>query len=74
MSEVWEYYWCDKETNKMDSKNKHPFTITCRKCGSNSVVVCAYEFHDLGIRCKSCGFELSCGAYHTDENDYSKSH
>lgn len=73
---MWDddYWFHDNKTNKMDSKNKHPFAITCRKCGSNSVAVIAYEYRDLGIRCKSCGFELSCGEYHTDENDYSQSH
>lgn len=58
--------------NRMDSKKKHPFAITCRKCGSNRVVVYAYDNHDLGIKCKSCGFFLDCGYYDTEENDYSE--
>ena len=57
--------------SKMDSKKKHPFVITCRKCGSNSCVAYAYEYHDLSIWCKSCGTRVDCGAYHTDEYDYS---
>ena len=54
------------------SKKKHPFAITCRKCGSNRVAVYAYEYHDLGIKCKSCGFFLGVGYYDTEENDYSE--
>ena len=56
---------------KMDSKRKHPFAITCRKCGSNRVLVIAFEYQDLGIRCKSCGAFVDCGVYDTDEGDYS---
>ena len=56
---------------KMDSKSKHPFAITCRKCGSNDVVVTAYEHWDLGIKCRNCGFDLNCGRYYTKEDDYS---
>lgn len=60
--------------NRMDSKKKHPFAITCRKCGSNRVIVYAYDYHSLEIKCKSCGFFLDCcefGYYDTEENDYS---
>lgn len=64
-------YWDNEKRKKMDGKTKHPFAITCRKCGSNSVMVIAYEHQDLGIRCKHCGYELSCGTYHTDNYDYS---
>lgn len=56
---------------KMDGKTRHPFAITCRKCGSNDIVVIAYEHHDLGIKCRRCGFELDCGTYYTKEYDYS---
>lgn len=57
--------------NRMDSKKKHPFAITCRKCGSNRVVVRAFDYHGLEISCKNCGFFLDCGYYDTEENDYS---
>lgn len=56
---------------KMDSKTKHPFAITCRKCGSNDVIVRAFDFRDLSIECKSCGCSVNCGAYYTKESDYS---
>lgn len=56
---------------RMDNKKKHPFAITCRKCGSNRVMVIAYEHQDLEIRCRVCGYELSCGTYYTDDCDYS---
>ena len=59
---------------KMNGKSKHPFNITCRYCGSNSVMVIAYEYRDLGIRCKSCGNTIYCGEYHTDKFDYSDKH
>lgn len=62
----------DPPRTRMDSKKKHPFAITCRKCGSNRVSVYAYEHRDLEIRCKSCGNCVSCGVYHTDEDDYSE--
>lgn len=56
---------------RMDSKRKHPFAITCRKCGSNRVSVIAFEYQDLEIRCKSCGAIVDCGVYDTEEGDYS---
>ena len=56
---------------KMDSKTKHPFAITCRKCGGNDVMVVAYEYYDLGIECRKCGCFVNCGAYYTKESDYS---
>ena len=58
--------------DKMDSKKKHPFAITCRKCGSNMVAVYAYDYNGLEIKCKSCGFFLDCGYYDTVANDYSE--
>ena len=64
-------YWREIEMNRMDSKKKHPFAITCRKCGSNRVTVRAFDNHDLDIKCKNCGFLLNCGYYDTEENDYS---
>ena len=54
-----------------EEKLKHPFAITCRKCGGNDVMVIAYEYRDLGIRCRDCGYELNCGTYYTKEYDYS---
>ena len=57
--------------NKMDGKTKHPFAITCRKCGGNDIAVIAYEHHDLGIKCLSCGCFLDCGDYYTQRYDYS---
>lgn len=60
-----------KTKKKMDSKKKHPFAITCRRCGSNSVVVSAFDYGDVELRCKSCGSSCNCGCYITDENDYS---
>lgn len=45
--------------NRMDSRKKHPFAITCRKCGSNRATVYAYDYQYLGIKCKSCGFFFS---------------
>lgn len=66
------YYDYEHQTrNKMDGKSKHPFAITCRKYGSNDVVVIAYEYHDLGIKCRDCGFHLGCGDYYTKKYDYS---
>ena len=56
---------------RMGSKRKHPFAITCRKCGSNKVVVIAFEHRDLEIRCKSCGAAVDCGIYDAEEGDYS---
>ena len=57
--------------NRMDSKKKHPFAITCRKCGSNRVRIGAYDYRGLEISCKDCGFFLDCGVYDTEEYDYS---
>lgn len=56
--------------SKMDGKSRHPFAITCRYCGSNSVRVIAYEYRDLGIFCNSCGKNINCGIYYTDQDDY----
>lgn len=56
---------------RIDSKRKHPFAITCRKCGSNRVKVIAFEYRGLEIRCKSCGASVDCGAYDTADGDYS---
>lgn len=56
---------------RMDSKRKHPFAITCRKCGSNRVKVIAFEYKDLELKCKSCGSYVDCGYYDTEEGDYS---
>ena len=65
------YDYDERRNNKMDGKSKRPFAITCRKCGCNDIVVIAYEHRDLGIRCRGCGYELSCGNYYTKEYDYS---
>lgn len=65
------YDYKERRSNKMDAKTKHPFAITCRKCGCNDVVIVAYDHRDLGIRCRGCGYELDCGTYYTKENDYS---
>ncbi len=56
---------------RMDSKRKHPFEITCRKCGSKRVKVLAFDYQELEIRCKSCGVIVDCGIYDTEEGDYS---
>lgn len=56
---------------RMDSKNKHPFAITCRKCGSNDVTVTAFEHWDLELKCNNCGKYVSCGRYNTLTSDYS---
>lgn len=61
----------EQPKRKMDSRSKHPFAITCRKCGSNDVSAIAYEYHELVIRCRKCNFTLECGAYHTLDGDYS---
>lgn len=68
------YWGYDEEPRKkkMDGKAKHPFAITCRRCGSNSVKVIAYEHQDLGIICNSCGASVCCGTYYTDSGDYSE--
>ena len=65
------YCYDERKNNRMDSKNKHPFAITCRKCGGNDVKVVAFDFHSLEITCNSCGFCLDCGSYFTQEGDYS---
>ena len=65
-------WWDEKrKNNRMDSKKKHPFAITCRKCGSNRVDVIAYEYEDLGIKCCDCGAYINCGTYRTYGGDYS---
>ena len=56
---------------RMDSKSKHPFAITCRKCCSNNVEVTAWERGDLEIKCRECGCTLNCGTYYTQDYDYS---
>ena len=55
----------ERRNNKMDGKSKHPFAITCRKCGCNDIIVIAYEHQDLGSRCRGCG------TYYTKQYDYS---
>lgn len=60
-----------RRKNKMDGKSKHPFAITCRKCGCNDIVVIAFEHRDLEIKCRGCGFVLDCGDYYTQQYDYS---
>ena len=70
--DYWGWHSEDEPSRKkMDGKNKHPFAITCRKCGSNDVTVTAYEYYDLGIKCNSCGCSINCGSYHTTSGDYS---
>lgn len=56
---------------KMDSKSKHPFAITCRRCGGNDVEVRAFDWGELTIKCNDCGCYVECGTYCTKENDYS---
>ena len=56
---------------RMDSKSKHPFAVVCRKCGSNRVVVSAFDYCDLTFVCKKCGAYLNCGKYDTECGDYS---
>ena len=65
------YDYEERRNNRMDGKSKHPFAITCRKCGCNDIEVIAYEYRDLGIKCNGCGFFLSCGIYCTQQYDYS---
>ena len=66
------YYDYDECRNsKMDGKTKHPFAITCRKCGCNDIIVQAVEDRDLEIKCRGCGLCLDCGTYYTKEYDYS---
>ena len=62
----------ERYNRRMGSKRKYPFAITCRKCGSNAVEVTAYEYRDLGIRCKRCGAFVGCGRYDTESGDYSE--
>lgn len=69
---MWDDWFEEESKNKkMDSKNKHPFAITCRKCGSNRVAVIPYEYGDLGIKCEDCGKFINCGTYYTYKCDYS---
>lgn len=65
------YDYEERRSNKMDGKTKHPFNITCRRCGCNDIIVTAYEYRDLGIKCRGCGLFLDCGTYYTKEYDYS---
>lgn len=68
------YDWYDeyeKHNKKMDSKSKHPFNITCRRCGSNRIMVVAAEYLDLVIKCMDCEKEINCGTYYTYQGDYS---
>lgn len=46
-------YQYRKSKNKKE--DKAPFEIRCTKCGSHNVEVFAFEYRDLGIRCRSCG-------------------
>lgn len=72
----WDEYddgWDNPPKNqRMSNKRSHPFAITCRSCGSNSVMVIPYEYGDLGIQCRRCGKSINCGTYYTDEYDYSE--
>jgi ribosomal protein L37AE/L43A len=70
MSNEYEGYACEKRFGKMDSKKKHPFAITCRKCGSNRVMVSALEYYDLILKCEDCGTYVSCGTYYPHKADY----
>ena len=65
------YGYDENRNNKMDSKSKHPFAITCRKCGGNDIVVIPYDHEDLGIKCRDCGAYINCGVYYTKKYDYS---
>ena len=67
----WDFDYEETKSRRMDGKTKHPFAITCRKCGSNAVMVKAFDCCDVELKCKSCGNTLSCGSYHTDCYDYS---
>ena len=62
----------DKQNKKMNGKTKHPFAISCRKCGSNRITVFAAEYRDLEIKCEDCGCYVDCGIYYTWKDDYSK--
>ncbi len=69
----WDDGWDEPPKNqRMSSKRSHPFAITCRSCGSNSVMVIPYEYGHLGIQCRRCGKSINCGTYYTDEGDYSE--
>ena len=65
------YDYEERKNKKMDSKAKHPFAITCRKCGGNDIVVIAFDYHELEIKCRDCGVCLDCGMYYTQAYDYS---
>ena len=54
------------DNGKMKGKTEKPFAIVCRHCGSNHVVVTAYEFRDLGFKCMKCGYTFECGVYNTE--------
>lgn len=58
--------------NSENQKPKHPFTITCRKCGSNNIGVYAHDYDDLEIRCRECGRSIECRYYYTMMFDYSE--
>lgn len=60
------------ENERMDGKKRHPFAITCRRCGSNNCVIKAWDYHSLDITCKNCGASVNCGYYDTMEGDYSE--
>lgn len=55
----------------MASKRKYPFHIACRNCNSNNVTVRAFDYHELEIKCNSCGTICDCGMYE-DGHDYSE--
>lgn len=57
---------------RMGNKEKYPFSVSCRKCGSNRVVIRAYDYCSLEIYCKNCGFFLDCGHYDTESGRYSE--
>lgn len=54
-----------------EEKFKHPFAITCKKCGCDDITVTAFDFRELEIKCNNCGYVLDCGRYHTKQYDYS---
>ena len=65
------YHDYEQKNNKMDGKSKHPFAITCRKCGCNDIKVTAFDYYELEIKCQGCGCTLECGTYFTKQYDYS---